>query len=34
MTLEEAMKGDTVLFMIEQGYVLFSRTYNTPQVQT
>lgn len=29
MTLDDAMKGDVVLFMYEQGYVLFSRTYNT-----
>lgn len=29
MTLEEAIRSDIVLFMIEQGYVLFSKTYNT-----
>jgi FkbM family methyltransferase len=29
MTLEEAIKGDLVLFMRAQGYALFARTYNT-----
>ena len=29
MTLDEAMKGDLVLFMLAQDYVLFARTYNT-----
>jgi FkbM family methyltransferase len=29
MTLDEAMKGDIVLFMLAQDYVLFARTYNT-----
>lgn len=28
-TLAEVMKSDIVLFMLEQGYDLFSRTYNT-----
>lgn len=29
MTLEEAIRCDIALFMIEQSYVLFSKTYNT-----
>ena len=29
MTLDEAMKSDVSLFMIEQGYTVFARTYNT-----
>jgi FkbM family methyltransferase len=29
MTLEDAMKGEIVSFMNSQGYVLFSKTYNT-----
>jgi FkbM family methyltransferase len=29
MTLDEAMKGDVVLFMVALGYALFARTYNT-----
>lgn len=29
LTLDEAMQGDVVLFMVTQGYALFGRTYNT-----